>query len=79
MSDNREQRLDAIRATADRLMKLAKGFDSLRWLAEHDDASPAFLIMVESAGQLAEANLDQLSGLMEILWKINQERDNAGN
>lgn len=75
--NNREQRLDAIRATADRLTKLAKGFDSLRWQAEHVDASPAFLVMVEAAGQLAEAYIDQLSGLMEILWKINQERDNA--
>ena len=73
----REQRLDAIRATADRLTKLARGFESLRWLAEHDDASPAFLVMVESAGQLAEENLDQLSSLITILWKINQEVEHA--
>lgn len=72
MSDNREQLLDAIRANADRLMKLAKGFDSLRKQAEQDNASVPFLAIVESAGNLIEASLDRVSGLVVTLSKINQ-------
>ena len=67
MSD-RERRLDVIRKTSDRLMGLARQYDQLRWMAEKESTSDAFIVLAETAGKMTEANLQQLAALLELMF-----------
>lgn len=68
MSD-RERRLNAIRATNDRLTELARRYDNLRWMAEQPTTSTAFLDLAEAAGAMTEASLAQCGTILEILFQ----------
>lgn len=70
----RERRLDNIRATADKLLGVARKYDELRWKAEQD-GSDAFLALAEQAGKMTEASLDQLATLLELMWQVKDKGD----
>ena len=66
-SDERSRCIESIRATSDRLTELARRYDGLHWMAEKD-ASDAFLNLADAAGKMAEASLQQLGTLLEIMF-----------
>lgn len=74
MTDEQKRQIDEIRATSDRLTELARRFDSLRWMAEHD-ASGAFINLACAAGEMTEASLAQLSTLLDLMYRANFVRD----
>jgi ABC-type nitrate/sulfonate/bicarbonate transport system substrate-binding protein len=53
--------------TSDRLTNLARAFDRMRWAAEKPEASDAFVNVVDAAGKMTEASLQQLATLLEIV------------
>lgn len=67
MSD-REKRLDTIRATSDRLTELARRYDRLRWMAEKDNATDAFINLAEAAGKITESSLEGTANILDILF-----------
>ena len=68
MSDERKRQLEAIRRTSDKLTELARRYDRLRWMAEKDVASDAFVNLATTAGEMTLASLDQCSTLLEIMF-----------
>lgn len=76
---DRERRLDTIRQTSDRLTELARRYDRLRWMAEHPNATGAFLDLAEAAGLMTESSLGQLSTLLDILFssQLKLPKDNS--
>lgn len=66
-SKSRERRLDAIRRYSDQLTELGRRYDRLRWMAEREECSDAFLTLAEAVGKLSIASLQQLGALLEIL------------
>jgi len=69
----RERRLDAIRQHADRLNEISRGYDRLRWMAEQETSSDAFLALAETAGIMTLSFLQQTATLLEILWKAGSK------
>lgn len=67
MSD-RERRIDAIRETSDRLTELARRYDRLRWMAEKDCATDAFINLAEAAGSITESSLKGTATILDILF-----------
>lgn len=65
---DRNRRLDQIGQYADQLTELARRYDRLRWMAEKDDSSDAFVALAEQAGSMTTASLQGLANLLEILW-----------
>lgn len=75
----REERLDAVRAMADKLEKVAKGYRSLVWACEDPNANDALLALVEAAGRMTEMSLSQLATTLELLWEAGvRGRDGNG-
>lgn len=73
--DKRDQRLDQIRKTADRLEELAKSYQRLRWLAEQENASDVFIALAETCGMMTTCSLRQLGATMEMLWSAQEKVD----
>lgn len=69
----RERRLDKIREYSDKLIELGRRYDQLRWMAEKEDATDAFLCLAEAAGQMTVSSLCQLGNLLEILWTAREK------
>ncbi len=73
MTDDRKRKLDSIRKSSDKLTELARRFDRLRWAAE-EDASDAFVELADTAGKMTVAQLDQLSALLEIMFRVDDSK-----
>jgi len=75
MAENieREKRLDSIRKTADQLTEIARAYDRLRFMAERETTSDAFIALAEQAGKMTISNMDQLATLLEILYGMNDK------
>jgi hypothetical protein len=73
----RDRRLDKIREYADKLTELARRYDRLKWMAEEEKTTDAFVVLAEAAGVMTVASLDQLGTLLEIMWNTQQRKDGA--
>lgn len=73
MAGDRDRKLDEIRATSDRLTELGRRFDRLRWMAEKDEATDAFVDVVIAAGELTESGLAQTANLLDLLRRAGQD------
>jgi hypothetical protein len=73
LMSERERRLDKIREYSDKLIELGRRYDQLRWMAEKEDATDAFLCLAEAAGQMTVSSLCQLGNLLEILWTAREK------
>lgn len=78
MSDIRKRHLDAIRQSSDRLTELARRYDRLRWMAEQDHRSEAFVNLACAAGELTSSQLESLGTLLEIMFNACQKEDGDG-
>lgn len=65
--DERKHAIERIRKTEDRLEKIYKGFSRIRWMAEQEDRSEAFLNVAVAAGKLTENGLEEVANFMDIL------------
>jgi len=69
VSDERKQRLDAIRKYSDILTELARAYDRLRWMAEQEGHTDAFLALAEAAGSLTLDGMRQTATVLGILMR----------
>lgn len=69
----RERRIDSIRATSDRLTELARRYDRLRWMAEKEVATDAFINLAEAAGKMTESSLEGTANILHILFSTQFE------
>lgn len=76
---NRNHRLDAIRKYSDHLTEISRAYDRLRWMAEQKSSSDAFVVLAESAGAMTIDSLQQLSSLLDILWRAENRVERSEN
>lgn len=71
--DDRKRRVEAIRKHADQLHEIARRYERLRWMAEEEKTSTAFLELAEAAGDMTVSSMQQLGTLLAILWRSGKK------
>lgn len=70
---DRERRLDRIREHADKLERLSKAYNRLVHMAEkEEEPREEFLNIVEAAGEMTMASLQQLHNIVSIIWQVKE-------